>query len=146
MKVIFLKDVPKLGKRDDIKEVGDGYAMNFLLPQKIVEIATPNALKKLEERKGKLASEQAFSNARFEAIAKALAGAVIIIPAPANEKGSLFKAVTTKDVIPLFEKIINMPLSESYFENIHLKTLGDHIIEANINNKKVSCTVTIIKK
>ena len=51
MKVIFLKDVPRVGRRHDIKEVNDGYAMNFLLPRKLVELATPKTVAGLELRK-----------------------------------------------------------------------------------------------
>ena len=50
MKVIFLKDVPRVGKKYDIKEINDGYAMNFLFPQKLAEIATPSAIANLEKR------------------------------------------------------------------------------------------------
>ena len=51
MKVIFLKDVPRVGKRNDIKEVNDGYAVNFLFPRKLAEMATPSAINELEKRK-----------------------------------------------------------------------------------------------
>ena len=50
MKVIFLKDVPRVGKRHDIKEVNDGYATNFLLPRKLAEVATPAAVTRLQVR------------------------------------------------------------------------------------------------
>ncbi len=48
MKVIFLKDVPRVGKRNEVKVVNDGYASNFLLPNKLAIIATPQAIKNLE--------------------------------------------------------------------------------------------------
>ena len=48
MKVIFLQDVPRVGKRHDIKEVNDGYAMNFLFPRKLAELATSKAIAELE--------------------------------------------------------------------------------------------------
>ena len=51
MKVIFLQDVPRVGKKYDVKEVNDGYAMNFLLPRKLVELATPKSIAELEIRK-----------------------------------------------------------------------------------------------
>ena len=44
MRVIFLQDVPRVGKRHEIKEVNDGYAMNFLFPRKLAESATPKAV------------------------------------------------------------------------------------------------------
>ncbi len=44
MRVIFLQDVPRVGKRHDIKEVNDGYAVNFLFPHKLAEPATAKAV------------------------------------------------------------------------------------------------------
>ena len=51
MKVIFLEDVRNVGKKYDIKDVSDGYARNFLFPNKLAETATPEAIKKLESMK-----------------------------------------------------------------------------------------------
>ncbi|MDQ5954254.1 MAG: large subunit ribosomal protein [Patescibacteria group bacterium] len=51
MKVIFLHDVPRVGKKNDIKEVNDGYALNFLIPRKLVDRATEKSVQNLELRK-----------------------------------------------------------------------------------------------
>lgn len=48
MKVILLKDVKKLGKKREIKEVPAGYARNFLLPQNLAEVATKENLKNVK--------------------------------------------------------------------------------------------------
>jgi len=58
MKVIFLSDVPRVGKKYDTKEVNDGYAMNFLLPRKLAVLATPKALAELEMHKKEIAIER----------------------------------------------------------------------------------------
>ena len=54
MQVIFLHDVPRVGKKYDVKEVNDGYAVNFLLPRKLAVIATPKAVQNLKCDKRKL--------------------------------------------------------------------------------------------
>jgi len=51
MKVILLKDIEKLGKKFDVKEVADGYARNFLFVKKYAKPATKSALKQLEAEK-----------------------------------------------------------------------------------------------
>ena len=51
MKVIFLKDVSRVGKKNDIKEVHDGYAINFLFPKKLAISATVQNLAELERNK-----------------------------------------------------------------------------------------------
>ena len=51
MKIIPKKDVEKLGKKGDVCKVSDGFARNFLLPQKMAEVATDGLIKEYEKRK-----------------------------------------------------------------------------------------------
>ena len=48
MKVVLLKDIKGVGKKNDIKTIADGYALNFLIPQNLAEVATAQALKNVE--------------------------------------------------------------------------------------------------
>jgi large subunit ribosomal protein L9 len=93
MKVILLKDVEKLGKKYEIKEVSDGYARNFLIPRGLVKIANAENLKWLEkqrEMEEKKAEEELL---KVQNAASAIDGQEIIIPVKIGEDGQLFESV-----------------------------------------------------
>lgn len=98
MKVVFLTDVRGQGKKDELKEVSDGYARNYLLPRKLAIEATADAINamKLKEkaRQAQLAKEKALA----EEVAKKLDGVVVKIPAKAGTGGRLFGSVTSKEI------------------------------------------------
>ena len=58
MRVIFLHDVPRVGKKNDVKEIHDGYAMNYLFPKKLAVQATARAIADLEKRKQEIVIER----------------------------------------------------------------------------------------
>jgi len=57
MKVIFLADVPNVGKKDEVKNVSDGYAVNFLLPRHLAIAASDTAVNELETRRRKITND-----------------------------------------------------------------------------------------
>ena len=146
MKIILLKDIPKLGKKDDIKEMNDGYVRNFLLPGKLVEVATLSTLAKLAERKANRDTEHAFNQARQESTAKALHGLSVEMTVLANEKGNLFKAISAHDIAPLFAKSAGVMIPENVFADIHIKSVGEHPLSVMIGNKKVTCNLIVKTK
>ena len=98
MKVVFLADVKGQGKKDQIKEVSDGYARNFLLPKKL---AAPADAKVMNEIKNKEASKQHkidVERAEAKAIAEKLTSILVKIPSTAGADGRLYGSVTTKDI------------------------------------------------
>lgn len=143
MKVIFLKDIPKQGKKDEIKEIGDGYARNFLIPQKLAIPATPEAVQKLKDKMMVTETKNVFQKAKNETILKEVDGREISIKANTNNKGILFKAITLKDVLPLLSKITNLELNENMFTPFHIKNLGEHegIIQLDGKTKKFKIIV-----
>lgn len=147
MKVIFLKDVPKLGKRDDVKDMNDGYVRNFLLPQKLVEPATPDALsrlkKKLEERK---AGHDA-DDIRNKLCIDALDGKEITIKAKANEKDSLFKSITVKDIVSAVKSQLKQNIGEDTLDSsLHLKHLGQEELTVKAGKHTGKLTLFIVKE
>lgn len=97
MKVILVQDVKNIGKKGEIKEVADGYARNFLLPRKLVEIATPAAVqesKVLFENQIKKEKENSEANKK---LAQNVEGKEIVIKRKAK-KGKLFGSVGAKEI------------------------------------------------
>ena len=104
MKVVLLKDVKNMGKRDDILNVSDGYARNFLFPQKLAAEATPGTLKEIERKRA--AQDAREAELRTEALAKAelLKNKTIVLQVKCGDKGRLYGSVTAAEVAEALEK------------------------------------------
>ena len=98
MKVILTQDVKKQGKKGDIIEVSEGYARNFLLPQKLAIPATNtnvnNAVQHREAEQRKI--QRAMDEAKV--MASQLAKVEVSIPVKTGEGGRMFGSVTAKDI------------------------------------------------
>lgn len=97
MQVILKKDVQNLGEAGDLISVKDGYARNFLLPQKFAEVATDGALKNREQNLARIKAKQ--EKLHQQALEKAVEIekiASLELSAKAGESGKLFGTITTK--------------------------------------------------
>ena len=104
MKVVLLKDVKNVGKRDDILTVSDGYARNFLFPQKLAAEATPGALKEIQRKRAAQDAREAELLAEAKDKAAALKDKVIKLEVKCGEKGRLYGSVTSAEVAEALEK------------------------------------------
>lgn len=104
MKVILLQDVKSLGKADDIIEVNDGYARNFLFKQKLALEATPANLNSVKNRKKAEAAraERDLESAREEA--EKMKDRFFTIAVKCGDGGRLYGAVTAMDVAAALKK------------------------------------------
>ncbi len=98
MKIILLDDVPKLGRRGEVRDVSDGYARNYLLPQKLALNATPANLKNLDSIKARQDSQTATLRAAAEAQAQAIEALTFAQSRQASDEGRLFGSVGRADV------------------------------------------------
>ena len=104
MKVILLKDVEKLGKKGELKNVADGYARNFLIPNKMAVLATKSELIKLGEEK-RIETEKAEEELKlYQGIASQIDGLELEIPAKVIEEGKLFGAITTAKIVEVLKQ------------------------------------------
>ena len=100
MKVLLLQDVKKLGKAGDIVDVSDGYAKNFIMPQKLGREAT----KEWKLKKGSEANRREQEKQEAIALAAELSKVKVLITVKGGEGGRLFGSVTAKDIADTLEK------------------------------------------
>jgi len=144
MKVLLLKDVRKVGAKNTIIDVADGYAINHLLPNKLATIATPDTIAKVAATNAAHEKEKEAEQAKLSGKLDALKGSVIEIVVRATPKGGLFKSIGTSDIIIAIKKT-GIDLPESVVQLAQpIKTVGDHSVELATGGKKVTITVSII--
>jgi large subunit ribosomal protein L9 len=100
MKVILQKDIPSLGDAGDIKEVAEGYARNYLLPQKMVIIANESSKKAIDHQKKLIRIKKEKRKKASEGVAGSISGLELSIPAQVGEEGKLFGSITSMDGQP----------------------------------------------
>lgn len=98
MKVIFLRDVGGAGSTGEVKEVADGYALNFLIPRGLALQATKEALAAHEKRVAEHAAAKKEVEERLVAAIQSLSGARVEIKVRATERGGLFKSIVPADI------------------------------------------------
>lgn len=144
MKVILLKDVRAVGQKGSVKDVAEGYARNFLLPQKLAELATPEKIKQVEaQTAAKLAAQQE-EEAQLDKKVQSLNGKKVSLQARATEKGGLFKSVTAGDIAKAIrlEHSLEIPEASISF-SVPIKTLGEHTVSVASRSHTVSLGVGI---
>ena len=144
MKVIFLKDVPRVGKKNDIKDVNDGYAQNFLLARGLAELATPNKISELEKRMKNILVENQIEENLLMRNLEEIKDKEIILKEKANEKGHLFSAIHKKEIIDAMLKQNHITLSEDILDlDKPIKEIGEFEINVSIKNKQSSFKLKI---
>lgn len=98
MKIILREDVKNLGSKGDIKEVAEGYARNFLLPRKLVDIATQTSIKSAETKKEKEKEESKRLREETIKLIGKVQGKKITIRSK-EKGGKLFGSISAKDIL-----------------------------------------------
>ncbi len=98
MKIILKKEVTNLGEAGDVVEVKAGYAQNYLIPQGFATVATPSAVKQLEETKRQRAHKEAKLVADAEALAAKIEAATAKVAVKVSETGKIYGSVTTAQI------------------------------------------------
>ncbi len=129
MKVILLQNVADVGNKYDVKNVSDGYARNFLLPRKLVEIATERRIREIEIRKKQAEQKKEISGDILEKNMGELDGVKISVEEKANKKGHLFAGIHKEEISKILkeQKHIDIPPELIGLEH-PIKEIGEHKI------------------
>ncbi len=139
MKVILTSDVKPLGSRGALVDVKDGYANNYLLPNKLAVAATPGAMKQLEQQQNAKKRKQAEEVANAQDVATALEQAVVRVAAKAGGNGRLFGTVTNAQVAEALHEQLGVTIDRHKIEmKDGIKALGTYPIEIRLGNNIVA--------
>lgn len=129
MQVILMEKVANLGDLGAVVRVKDGYARNFLIPQRMARRATAEAIAEFEARRAELEKVAAAKLAAAQAQAEKMSGQTIKIAQKAGVDGRLFGSVTNHDVSEaLGRQGFNVDKSQVRMPQGPLKTTGDHAL------------------
>lgn len=146
MKVILLRDVAKLGKRNSIAEVPDGFALNKLIPQGLVLAATPLNLKRMQVETNQIAHAHETELEAFKKSLEALKERVVPILVDANAQDTLFKSIKTSDVAAaLAASGYGVPLSCISLPE-PIKSLGSYIVPLSMGTTIGNVTIEVKRK
>ena len=133
MKVILLQDVKGKGKKGQMIEVSDGYARNYMLPRKLAQEATADAVNTMRMNDKATAERQARERAEAVAISKQLRELTLVVKAKGGGAGRLFGAVTTNEIADALKKNAGITIDKRKLvldENI--KNVGTYTVKAKL--------------
>lgn len=132
MQIILLQDVKNLGKKGELKNISDGYARNFLFVKKLAEIASREAVERLNLQKKKEKTEELESLEKTKKLAMELKDKLIEIKAK-GKGGKLFGSILAKDIVKAINNF-GFDISEkSIILPAHIKEVGEYEIKIILN-------------
>ncbi|MGB3988273.1 MAG: 50S ribosomal protein L9 [Minisyncoccales bacterium] len=146
MKVILLKDVEKLGKRLEVKNVESGYARNYLIPNDLARPATKETLKWLEIQREIAKEKQGEELKKLQSLIAKIEGQEIYFSVKVGEKGQLFESITAQKIKDALEDG-GFELSKDQIQlKEPIKELGEFTIKINFDHSLESFVKVIITK
>ena len=146
MEVILLERIERLGKLGDVVRVKDGYARNYLLPQRKALRATKEAHAHFEAERAKI--EQANDTRREDAsaVAKQMAGLEVIMVQQAGESGQLYGSVNARDIAASLSAAGYRVDRRQVVGNAVIKSLGLHKVQVRLHAEvPVEVTVNVAR-
>ena len=132
MKVILLTELRGKGGEGDVIDVAQGFAENYLFPNKIAQPATPGNIKQLEERRHNIAKREEKRIADAEAVRAELDGKPVTVDAKIGEEGQLFGSVTAAQVADAIESQLGVTVDRKRIGRLNIKQVGSHEVEVNL--------------
>jgi large subunit ribosomal protein L9 len=144
MKVILRDNVAKVGKKFEIVNVSDGYALNFLIPKKLAEVATPESERRIEAARARSEAEMAEAESESASLIGELNGQRAVLKRPANEQGHLFSKIHEDDVAEAIESSLGKKVSTNLIAiDNPIKEVGEYEVSLESGSAKGSITIVV---
>jgi len=106
MEVILLKDVERVGRAGEVRDVAPGYARNYLIPQGLATRVTMGTLKQMQQQRQAEARREEELEAEAREFAAELEGVTLTLSAKTGEKDRLYGSITSGDIAVALEREI----------------------------------------
>jgi large subunit ribosomal protein L9 len=146
MKVLLLKDVYKLGQAGDIKKVADGYARNYLIPQRLATLATQAAIKQAETLRQNAAIQRAKLNQELAGVAEALQNLRLAFPVKAGETGKLYGSVTSAQIADEIKRVSGLDVDRRNVGHQPLREIGEYDVPVRLTTDLIPTVKVIIHR
>jgi large subunit ribosomal protein L9 len=143
MKIIFLKDVPKIGKKYEVREVADGYGRH-IVSKGLAEPATKETLARIEKKMLVDASQKKVHEELLLKTLESLDGASVTLRGKANEKGHLFASIHKEEILAELKRVTRLDMHPDYVVlERPLKELGTYQVPINVATHRAVFTVVV---
>lgn len=144
MKIVLLKDVPKIGKKWEVKNVSDGHALNFLIPQGLATVATKSAVATAEKAKAAMEVEKKIQIDLLQKNLHSLEGVSITLSGKASEKGHLFAGIHKEEIARVLKDQTRLDILPELIDLTHpLKEIGNHEVTIKVGDESAKLKVSI---
>src|SRR3989344_1052318 len=145
MKIILLQDVPKVGKKWEVKNVADGFAQNSLIPRRLAEAATASAVARASAVRAEADAKRIASEVLLAQNLKKIEAVRVEVSAKANEHGHLFAAIHESDIIKALKQKTGVEVAPEFLKIAHpVKTAGEHHIDVSAGEAKTYFTLSVV--
>ena len=136
IKVILTETIKGIGKKDEIIEVKDGYANNFLLNKNKAVLATPENINKLQEKNEKIKKNHERDVKEANELKDILAKKEIVLKVKAGENGKVFGSIGAKEIAEAIKDQLNIEIDKKKISsNTRVKDLGLHKVELKLHSE-----------
>lgn len=136
LKVVFLKNVARVAKVGEVKEVADGYGRNFLLPRKLALLATPSALKEAEIQVKKERERQERFEAEMKQLAEQLEGFLLTFKEKVTNETNLYGSVRDSDIAEELSRLTGIDFDRRKIElEEPIRQLGEYEITVRLSKE-----------
>ncbi|MBI1813203.1 50S ribosomal protein L9 [Candidatus Peregrinibacteria bacterium] len=144
MEILLLEDVAGIGKKNDLLVVGDGFALNCLLPQRKALVATPTVRKRYAEQIRKRAEEKEHDRQMQTQAAAMLAGKSLLFRRKATKTGKLYAGISPTNIVEELERAFGLKVSEDAVTlPEHIKQVGTFSVTIKIGDLTHSMPVKV---
>ena len=146
MKVIFIKDVKGQGKKGDVKEVKDGYGMNYLIKNNYAVQATTTSINRLKKENAEKALEENLLIKDMEDLKKKLEKEKFVFKAKTGNQDQMFGTISVKQIKEKLSELgYNIKKQDIHLE-FPLQSIGFHEVEIELHKKVIAKIKVEIKK